>query len=78
MVIILPGATRVVGCSEICEKSTRREEMKATSNMSRLVLIIFSGSAGGKKLQKSGGQEVFARGDGSRKMVAFLEARRLG
>ena len=63
------------GCSEICEKATKRDEMKATSNSLRLAVIIFSGSTGGDESQKSGGQEIFVGGGRLRTTVASMEAR---
>ena len=45
---------RKVEGSTISEKSMKQEEMEATSNMPILSAIIFSASAGGKSLQKSG------------------------
>ena len=62
------------GCSAICEKATKREEMEATSNIPILAVIIFSGSTGGDESQKSGGQEVFFGGGRSRTTVASMDA----
>ena len=78
VVSVLPKRPRrkiEVGRSAIYENATKREEMKATSNSLRLVVIIFSRSTGGDESQKSGGQEIFVGGGGSRTTVASMDTR---
>ena len=52
--------------------------MEAASNILILLVIIFRGSAGGNKSQKSGGQEVFVGCGGLRTTVSSIEAQWLG
>ena len=48
--------------------------MEATSNSPILAVVIFIGSTGGNKSQKSGGHEVFIKGGRLGKTVASIEA----
>ena len=48
--------------------------MEATSNSPIFEVIIFSGSMGGEKYRKLGGQEVFVGGIMLRTVVASMEA----
>ena len=62
-------------CSTICEKSTKREEMEASSNSPILAVIIFSRLTGRNESQKLVGQDIFVKCSRLRTMVAYMEAR---
>ena len=74
-VSISPGRTRIkreFRHSAICNKGMKREEMKVTSNIPQLAVIVFSGLEGGDESHDYGGEEVFVGGSRLRTTVASL------